>query len=125
MSKPPPSTDAEAVQRAARAAARRLTAEYGAQIEADVEHALHTGNAGESVPDQYFDPISLGALIVGAATLAWTVYRDLRKQSRTPAPDVLSRRVRLELVVGQQLSKRDRDRVIDLVVEEIIANPDS
>jgi hypothetical protein len=38
---------------------------------------------------------------------------------------VLSRRVRLELVVGQQLSKRDRDRVIDLVVEEIIANPDS
>ncbi len=68
----------------ARAAARRLAAELGLRIEVNVAAALHTrGRAPQ--PAQYFDPISLGGLIVSVATLAWTVYTDLR--SRTPQPE--------------------------------------
>ena len=43
------------------------------------------------------DPIALAALIVSVAQFAWTVYADLRKRTAKPAPQVVARRVRVEL----------------------------
>jgi hypothetical protein len=119
MTTPTPSTDAEAVGRAARAAARALAADHGLQLETDVEAALHAEQSGESPPEQYLDPISLAALIVSAATLAWTIYVDLKKQTPKPAREVLARRVRLELSPNAKISTSDRDCVIGVVVEDI------
>jgi hypothetical protein len=124
MTTPTPSKDAEVVGRAARAAAHSLAAEHGPRLEADVELALHTVAGRQSAPEQYFDPISLGALIVSAATLAWTIYKDLKKQTPTPAANVVTRRVRLELPAGEQISTSERDRIIELVVENITTTPD-
>jgi hypothetical protein len=125
MGKATPPTETEVVQRAARAAARRLAEEHGPRIETDVEAALNARNTSESPPEQYFDPISLGALIVSAATLAWTIYKDLREQGSRAAREVVARRVRLELPANENVSKADRDRVIEMVVDDITTQPDS
>jgi hypothetical protein len=103
---------------AARAAARRLAPEFGAGLPADVEAALHTpAGAGG---DRYLDPIALAAMIVSGAQLAWTVYVDLRKRSAQPAPQVVARRVRVELAERSEtmIDPDVGDRVIDIVVAE-------
>jgi hypothetical protein len=102
----------------ARAAAERLTSAYGAGLAADVEAALHT-RSSQQRPERYFDPISLGALIVSIASLAWTVYTDLKKKTPSPAPDVVARTVRVELR-KQGDAAAPSGQVSDVVVTEVI-----
>jgi hypothetical protein len=102
---------------AARAAARQLTGRYGARLTIDVEAALH---AAEDRPQQYLDPVSLGGLLVSIATLAWTVYRDLKRQTPRPTPQVISSTVRRELRYTTDLDPGERDQIIDVVVTEIL-----
>jgi hypothetical protein len=45
-----------------------------------VEDALRAPGR-EQRPEQYFDPITLGGLIVSIATLAWNAYTDLKKKT--------------------------------------------
>jgi uncharacterized membrane protein YebE (DUF533 family) len=73
-------------------------------------------------PGQYFDPISLGSVIVAIATLAWTIYNDKRKQTPNPSPDVVGRQVRVELrnQGDTSHSQHDTDRITEVVVSEII-----
>ena len=107
----------EPITTIARAAAHRLTDQYGPQLPADVEAALH---ATDDRPQQYLDPFSLGGLIVATATLAWTIYRDLKQKTPTPPPHVISRGVRLQLRDATNLATGERDRVIDIVVTETL-----
>jgi hypothetical protein len=58
------------VEAVARAAAERLTPDYGPRLKTDVEAALYA-RGSERGPDQYIDPVALGSLIVSIATLAW------------------------------------------------------
>lgn len=118
MSEQVPVTDG-AVERGARAAARRLAAEHGPGLEADVEAALHARGA-QRRPEQYLDPVSLGSLIVSVAALAWTVYRDLRTKTPKPALEVVARRVRVELPASDGTPLAKRDQVIEIIVEEIV-----
>jgi hypothetical protein len=106
------------VARGARAAAQRLAPGPGGSLTADVEAALHSQNAGH--PEQYLDPISLGALIVSTASLAWTIYTDLKTKTQRPAPQVIARRVRIELADRAPIEPTERDRIIDVVVAETI-----
>jgi len=62
-------TMTDPITAAARAAAAHLAAEYGPDLAADVEAALHSPGTTQR-PSQYFDPVSLGSLIVTIATLA-------------------------------------------------------
>ncbi|MDJ1135454.1 hypothetical protein [Streptomyces iconiensis] len=108
----------------ARAAANRLTAPNGPALAAEVEAALHV-RATTSRPVQYIDPVSLGALIVSIAGLTWTVYRDLRKTTPAPSPEVVARHVRVRLdrdsrPPGPELDAADRDQVIEIVIEETV-----
>ena len=112
-----------AVERGARAAARRLMAEQGQGVEVEVEAALYARGA-QRRPEQYVDPISLGSLIVSVAALAWTVYRDLRKKTPKPAREVVERRVRVELPPSNQTTAAERDRIIGVVVDEVIKDAD-
>src|SRR5580700_729699 len=79
---------------AARAAAQQLQAEAGPRLVAEVEAVLATRES-PSAPPQYVDPVALASLVVAIASLAWTVYTDLKKRTAQPAPEVVTRTVRV------------------------------
>jgi hypothetical protein len=110
-------TDAIAI--AARAAARRLAAEYGSGLTADVEAALYARRTVER-PAQYLDPVSLGSLIVAIATLAWTIYSDQRKTTSERSPSAITRHVRDAVREDSSASRQDTNRITEIVVTEII-----
>ena len=107
------------VTAAARAAAELLAAEYGPGLRVEVEAALDARGAPQR-PVQYLDPVSLGSLIVSAATLAWTIYADLRKSTLEPATDEVARQVSTELRERGDASPQKADRITEVVVTEII-----
>ena len=83
------------------------------------ELAIPEAAAGEvKGPDQYLDPISLGALIVSAATLAWTMYTDSRDRGGKSDAFALTRSVRVQLEDQGASITPDVERVISVVVEE-------
>jgi hypothetical protein len=109
-----------AVRRTARAAARRLAAEIDPDIKTTVETALRD-RAADGRPERYgADPVALGSLLVSAAALAWTIYRDLRGKTPEPTRRTVGQRVRLELPVTDPVPSAQRDRIIEVVVEEIV-----
>ncbi len=91
----------------------------------DVEAALQTRDEAQR-PEQYLDPVSLGGLIVSVASLAWTVYKDLRSKTAKPSPDVVERTVRVELrsTEAEALAPAERDRIIKVVVSETVGAAD-
>jgi hypothetical protein len=104
----------------ARAAAGRLTTDATPSLLPDVERAL-LARDGSRQPETYvIDPVSLGSLIVAVANLAWTVHQDLRQRTPKPAPDVVARTVRVRLRASGATDSPDRDRIIDVVVEEAV-----
>jgi hypothetical protein len=115
MSEHVPVTDST-IALSARAAARRLSVDHGPQLVVDVEAALHPHRR----PDQYIDPISLGSLIVSVATLAWTVYQDLRTKKGKPTRQEIIRHIQLEPPSTDTATPAQRDRIIDVVVDEVL-----
>lgn len=102
----------------ARAAGRKLEQDLGPGLLIDVEEALAALYDGRR-PERYVDPVSLGSLIVGVATLAWTVYADIRKTG-APAPDVVARQLRVTLGSPRgSVTATEQNRIIDVVVTEI------
>jgi hypothetical protein len=109
----------EVIERAARAAGKRLATEYGDSVPTEVQRALNARD-GEP-PSQYVDPIALGTLIVSAATLAWTIYRDLKVRTpQQPSRDVVARALRVKLRDPARPELLQRDRVIEVVVDETV-----
>ena len=102
---------------AARAAAQQLQAEAGLGLMAEVEAVLATRES-PSAPPQYVDPVALASLIVAIASLAWTVYTDLRKRTAQPAAEVVARTVR---VTRRDQGRTDApDHIVEVVVTETI-----
>ena len=113
---------------AARAAAAILAADLGPNLPAEVERALATRDT-ERRPDQYFDPISLGTLLVTIAGLAWTIYNDRRNRAahddqHNPAPDPpadsIARQVRITLRDQDTDLPPGAERITEIVATEII-----
>ncbi|TVR84695.1 MAG: hypothetical protein EA405_01020 [Rhodospirillales bacterium] len=105
----------------ARSAAARLAPQVGADLPAHVEAALH----GAPREPTQMEPtaallIALGGLIVSATGLAWQIYRDLKKDVAPPVPQVLERQLRLQIGVPPEVSPEQRDRVIQVVVAEVL-----
>ena len=103
----------------ARAAAERLAPEHGERLRAEVEAALYARGATRGAEQYVVDPIALASLIVAIATLAWTIYSDLRKEKPDIAPQVAERELRVELrrFAGQG---PERDTVDEIIVTEIV-----
>jgi hypothetical protein len=115
---------ASPVDRIARGAAQRLAQDGDLPtLVPEVERQLQLGNAGQAA--ERYEPItiSLAALVVSIASLAWTVYTDLRKQTARPDPEVLKRRLRIQVELPEQVSPADHDRVLAVIVEETMADP--
>lgn len=106
---------------AARSAAAALVPELGQHLPAEVEAAL-AARGGDPRPDRYFDPVSLGSLIVSVATLAWTVYNDHRGRApeHEPEADSVARQVRITLRDQDVNLPPGTDRITEVVATEII-----
>ena len=107
----------------ARRTAQRLSADLDRNLPAMVEAQLQGGK-----PPERFEPLALGiafaALVVSASKAAWDVYRDLKKDKKAaPAPDLVARQLRLELKLDGKVSAEQRDKVIAVVVDEIVKAP--
>jgi hypothetical protein len=116
------------VRRAARTAAQRLESRRWPGLTMEIEAALDdrrskdlSGRGGH--PDQYVDATSLASLIVAAADLAWSVYAELRTKTSKPAPAIIQR-LRVELTESREIESTERDRVIEVIVDEIIRPDD-
>ncbi len=118
------------VAEAARSAAVILAPDLGGNLPVEVEAAL-AARAGDQRPERFFDPISLGTLIVSVATLAWTVYNDQRNRTREqraelypaakdPEADSVTRQVRIRLRESDEILPPATDRIAEVVVTEII-----
>jgi tetratricopeptide (TPR) repeat protein len=105
-----------AVRRVARVTARRLADELDPGLRTQVEDALEARDGGVR-PEQYFDPETLGSLIVSAATLAWTIYMDRREKKPKPTPKVMVTMVDSELTLSDRIRPEQRARIIEVVVE--------
>ena len=103
----------------ARAAAQRLAPQHGPRLLTAVETALQTRDT-PTPPDTYLDPVALGSLIVSAATLAWTVYTNLRTKTPNPSPDVITRTVQLQLRETHTLDAQ-HEQAITITVQETLA----
>jgi hypothetical protein len=102
----------------ARAAAQRLEAEDRPGLGTEVEAALAARESG-STPSRYADPLGLASLIVGIASLAWSVYTELRKRTAKPPAEVVARTVRVRLQGEGQIAAPP-DHIVDVVVTEAI-----
>ena len=59
------------------------------------------------------------------ASLAWTIYRDLRGKSEPPQREVVERRVRVEVrELDAGTAPEQRDRIIEVVVDELLSTDD-
>jgi hypothetical protein len=102
----------------ARATAQRLAPEHGERLQAEVEATLYARDTVR-VAEQFVDPTALAGLIVSIATLAWTIYSDLRKEKPEVAPEVAERELRVELRRFGE-GGPERDRVDEIIVTEIV-----
>jgi uncharacterized protein (UPF0264 family) len=118
---------ARPVDRIARSAAARLAQDANLPwLIPEVERQLAVGDSGQAA--ERYEPItiSLAALVVSIAGLAWTVYTDLRRQTPRPDPEVIKRRIRVQVELPEQVSAADRDRILAVIVEETLAEtPDA
>jgi hypothetical protein len=112
---------------AARAVAEELVPRYGPRLVADVEARIHAGDAQQAEqstkPDQYVDPVALGALIVAVAQLGYQIYSDHKKKGQRPTCEMIARAIRIERRKHSDLTG-DEAEVIDIVSAKIIENGD-
>jgi hypothetical protein len=124
----------------ARRAAARLAGEVDPGLPALTERAIAGGGAAEGM--RSYDPtlaIALGGFLLSVAQLGWTIYRDLKadrekateKADRDRIPDraglgaLLVRRIRLGMEAPAGVTPERRDRIVEVVVEEILRDDGS
>jgi hypothetical protein len=103
---------------AARSAAVILAPSLGADLPAQVEAALAARLARQR-PGLYLDPVSLASLIVAVATLAWTIYNDLRDRTPDPPPSTVARQVRSTLRDQDTHLPPGTEHITEIVATEI------
>ena len=109
-------SEAEAL---ARRAAGRLAGQFGNDLPAHVEAALQ---GGEAPPQRYeiATAIALATLVLEIAKFAWDIWKDTRKPATpSPSPDVIARRIRLEVSLPVGVAAVQRDQIITAVIDEL------
>jgi hypothetical protein len=116
------SLPSDPVEHAARAAAARLRGVDARRVNADIDAALRGRSRSRSPiePHRFIDPVSAGTLIVSVATLAWTVYNDLRSRSGKSSPDLVAREVRVKLRRPRDVDPSSYEEIITITVEETV-----
>jgi hypothetical protein len=103
----------------ARRTAGRLAPQLGANLPASVEAVLH----GDAETSQRYDPttlIALATLVLNIAKFAWDIWKDTKKSGApSPSPEVVARRIRLEVTLPDGVTSGQRDHIIAAVVDEL------
>ena len=58
--------------------------------------------------------------LVAVASLAWTVYSDLRKKTPKPSAEAVARQVRVDLKNYETSGHAETNRITEIVVSEVI-----
>jgi hypothetical protein len=118
----------------ARSAASRLAADFGSDLPAFTERALLVQEGGTR--RRSFDAgvsLAMASLLLTAVQFGWQIYRDLREDREKRKKEegderqtlqVLVRRMRLSLGEPSDLTPQQRDRLLEVVAEEILASED-
>lgn len=111
--------DDELVAEIARAAAERLSPEFGSRLAVDVDMALYGRDPGDAGPSRYLDPVALGGLLVSIAQLAWQIYESHRQEGNVPTAPSLAREIR---VTQHEITHVDgtQEKIIEVVASEVI-----
>jgi hypothetical protein len=110
----------------ARRSASRLVAEFGPNLPALTERVLVED--GEPRRMRSYDlgtGIAVAGFLVSAAQFGWQIYRDLKSDREADGKrnvQVLVRRIRLSLTGPSDLTSQQRDRLLEVVAEEIVAS---
>jgi hypothetical protein len=110
-------TDAASI---ARHAAARLAATLGPDLPAQVERELNADPLDP--PMRVVDPVSLAALLVGVASLAWPNWHDLKKDHATRSQNEQAEALaaRLALSAPPNLPPPQRALLVQVVAEETV-----
>ena len=66
----------------------------------------------------------MATFLLGVAKFAWDIYHDRKKDTKTmPPAEAIARTIRLELKGDEGVSTERRDRIISVVVEEMLNDP--
>lgn len=122
----------------ARRAAARLAGELDPRLPALTERAI--AGEGSETRTRSYDPtlaIGLAGFLLSVAQFAWTIYRDLKEdrkdveeksaeqaRERNKLGPLLARKIRLGIDLPPGVTPDQQDRVIEVVVEEIL-HPDA
>ncbi|MCX5801140.1 MAG: hypothetical protein NTX17_07120 [Candidatus Eisenbacteria bacterium] len=110
----------EPYEQIARNAAARLAATLGSELPQMTEKALDMPDA-RGVPDQYLDSataINLASLVVSIASLVWSMCQDRPQKTSKSNRDVIQRRITLKVGRPDGVSVSQRDRIIEVVIDE-------
>ena len=108
----------------ARRAAQRLRGDLGQNLPATVEAQLQMGGTGPERYEPVTTVIALATLLLNVAKFAWDIYRDRKKDAKeVPSAETIARTIRLELKSDEGVSAEQRDKIIDVVVEELLKEP--
>jgi hypothetical protein len=124
-----------AAEEVARRAAVRLGAEVDPALPALTEQAIAEGGSVERM--RSYDPalgIALAGFLLSVAQFGWTIHRDLKLDREKAAetaereriPDraglggLLARRIRLAMETPAGVTPERRDRIVEVVVEELL-----
>ena len=103
----------------ARRAAERLAAQLGTDLPANVEAALQ-GAAGAPQRYEAATLIALAALVLNVVKFAWDLRKDMRAAAAPPpSPEVIARRIRLEVALPNGVSAVQRDQIVTVVMDEL------
>ncbi len=103
----------------ARRAAQRLSADLGRNLPATVEAQLQAGTAPERHEPGTL--IALAALLIDVVKFAWDIYRDRKKDANAaPSAEVMARTIRIELKANDGVSPEQRNKIIGVVVDELL-----
>jgi hypothetical protein len=115
----------------ARQAASRLSSGFGRNLSDAVEHTL-AADPLDRPANKVLDPISIGAVIVSAAALGWTIFHDLKKdrneakeeEAHEKSSELLADELRhhwAEIARGDAtITREQQDRVLMAVATEIV-----
>lgn len=110
----------QSTEQIARRAAQRLATDIDRPLLiAEVERHLDNQTAPEAAT---YEPVtvSVAAFIVSIASLAWTIYNDIKNRGGQVDQEVVSRRIRVMIKPSDNFSESERDRIVDVVVEETV-----
>jgi hypothetical protein len=100
-----------------------LSGDLGQNLPAAAEAELR---AGGRAPER-FEPgtlIALATLLLESAKFAWDIYHDRKKDAKeAPSAETIARTIRLELKSYEGVSTEQSDKIINVVVEELLKEP--